>query len=144
MKRRTARAPVLLLASKDKELPRRVRTYLSTLGISAHGLVIVRTESEWQEALNRERPRLVILDDDRSHGTGPTLLSALRHRLTEVLTVYLAKQHTVELERTVRQLGVLYYTEKPPDWDILGRVFASVLSVYASAPYCSAFPTTDS
>jgi hypothetical protein len=61
------------------------------------------------------------------------LLSALRHRWAEVLTVYLAEQHSIALERTVRQLGVLYYTEKPPDWDTLSRVLASVLCVYAPA-----------
>jgi DNA-binding NtrC family response regulator len=135
---------VLLLASKDKELPRRVRTYLSTLGISSHGLVIVRNESEWQEALNRERPHFIILDDNVSHGNGPALLSALRHRLAEVLTVYLAEQHTAELERTVRQLGVLYYTEKPPDWAILGRVFASVFSLQHSTPSSSVSSSTES
>ncbi|MBI3757702.1 MAG: response regulator [Deltaproteobacteria bacterium] len=143
MKRRTARAPTLLLASKDKELSRHVRTYLSTMGLSSHGLVLIRNESEWQEALNRERPRLVILDDDISHGNGPTLLSALRRRSAEVLTVYLAEQHSLELERAVRQLGVLYYTEKPPDWDTLGRVLASVLSVHAPAPSFSGAPSPD-
>jgi DNA-binding NtrC family response regulator len=143
MKRRTARAPTLLLASKDKELSRHVRTSLSTIGIPSNGLVLVRNESEWREALNRERPRLIILDDDISPGNGPTLLSALRRRSAEVLTVYLAEQHSIELERAVRQLGVLYYTEKPPDWDTLGRVLASVLSELAPQPHYSTLPTTD-
>ncbi|HXG22276.1 MAG TPA: hypothetical protein VNN62_24810 [Methylomirabilota bacterium] len=108
-----------------------MRAFLLTMGISSPGLVLVRNEPEWQQALNQQRPRLVVLDDGFSPGNGPALLNALRHRLPEALTVYLAEQHTAELERAVRQLGVLYYTEKPPDWDTLGRVFASVFPLAA-------------
>jgi hypothetical protein len=36
--------------------------------------------------------------------------------------------HTLELERKVRQLGVLYYTEKPPEPAVMERVVATALA----------------
>jgi DNA-binding NarL/FixJ family response regulator len=111
---------------------------LATVGLAAGGLTIVRNESQWQDALQRERPQLVILEDDIAPGNGPTLLRALRLRHPQVLTVYVAKQHSAELERTVRQLGVLYYTAAPPDWETLDRVLSSVLLPQASQPQDSA------
>lgn len=143
MKRRTVRPLLLMLVSKDKELQRQVQRCLPALGSASNGLVIVRNEPEWHAVLQRERPRLIILDDSISPGNGPHLLGTLRHQLAEVLTIYLAERHSLELERTVRQLGVLYYTEKPPDWDALGQVLASVFSVPAPPPRCTASPATD-
>jgi len=134
MKPQTVQTPVVLLASKDKTVRRQVRRGLLTGGLSSRGLTIARTEPQWQEALNRERPRLVMLDDGISPGNGVVMLRSLRHRLPEVLTVYLAEQHTAELERMVRQLGVLYYTEKPVEESALERVLAAVFSVHSSTP----------
>lgn len=119
-----------------------MRMYLPTLGLAANGLTIIQNEPEWQAVLHRGRPRLIVLDDHISPGNGPQLLSALRRRLAEVLTIYLAERHSIELERAVRRLGVLYYTAKPPDWGTLGRVLASVLSTHA-LPSCAVFPPTD-
>lgn len=127
-------AHALVLASKDKAVQRQVRRCLVTAGFSPRSLTIVRDEPQWQDALNRERPRLVMLDDGISPRNGVVLLSDLRHRLPEVLTVYLAEQHTAELERLVRQLGVLYYTEKPAEESALERVLAAVFSAPPSTP----------
>jgi len=116
-----------MLASKDKALQRQIREYLSAGGISAHGLILVRGEAEWQKALSNERPRLVMLDDGVSPGNGLEWLTTLRRRLPEVLVIYVAEQHSLELEKAVRQLGVLYYTGKPPEKGSLSKVLATVL-----------------
>jgi DNA-binding NarL/FixJ family response regulator len=56
------------------------------------------------------------------------LISTVHQRFAEVLVVYLATQHAPELERAVRQLGVLYYTEKPPDSDVLHRLISAAFA----------------
>jgi DNA-binding NarL/FixJ family response regulator len=134
MKPRTVQAHALLLASKDQAVQRQVRRCLLTGGLSPRGLTIARNEPQWQEALNRQRPRLVMLDDGIAPGNGVVLLDALRRRFPDVLTVYLAEQHTAELERAVRQLGVLYYTEKPAEESVLERVLITVFSVHSPTP----------
>jgi DNA-binding NarL/FixJ family response regulator len=83
---------------------------------------------EWLTAVQRVRPRLIILDDSLPDLEGPGELRALRHRAPEALVVYLATHHTLELERAVRQSGALYYTEKPPDLSLLAKVFAAVFA----------------
>jgi DNA-binding NarL/FixJ family response regulator len=84
------------------------------------------------------RPSLVVLDDSITDMTAQDLLRALRQHDPEVLVVYLATHHTAELERTVRQLGVLYYTEKPLDpflfAKVLGSVFASAARTITGGP----------
>ena len=124
---------MLVLASKDKILQRQIREYLSAEQIAAHGLILVRDESAWQKALSSERPRLVLLDDGVSPGSGLAWLTALRCCLPEALVVYIAERHSLELERAVRQLGVLYYTSKPPEKDSLGKVLATVLPAPVAA-----------
>ena len=68
-----------------------------------------------------------MLDDGVSPGNGLEWLTMLRRRLPEVLVIYVAEQHSLELERAVRQLGVLYYTGKPPDALLLSQVLMSAL-----------------
>jgi len=87
----------------------------------------VRNEPEWQRALVQGHPQLVVLDDGISPGNGLRLLSALRQRLPEALTIYLAEQHSPELEKAARRLGVLYYTEKPPEWEAFKKVLTAAL-----------------
>ena len=105
----------LVLVSHDRELRRQLRTCLSSLGMTAGALTTATSEYECLATLARTRPRLVVLDDSVIEPEGLALLRMLHQRNPEVLIVYLTTRHTVELERQVRQSGVLYYTEKPPD-----------------------------
>lgn len=79
-------------------------------------------------AVARIRPRLVILDDSTTDLDGLGLLHALRQSNLTLLVVYLTVFHSPELERTVRQSGVLYYTEKPPDSALLVKLLAAVFA----------------
>jgi len=127
MRARALRAPLLVLASKDKAFQRQVRAYLSERGLSTHDLTLVRGESEWRKALSNERLRLVLLDDGVSPGNGLEWLTTLRRRFSEVLIIYVAEHHSLELEKAVRQLGVLYYTGKPLEQDSLEKVLTTVI-----------------
>src|SRR5262249_20175051 len=91
-------------------------------------LTTVRTGDEGLAALTKRRIRLVVLDDSISDVDGPGLLRALHQQVPEALVIYLTSPHTLELERAVRQLGVLYYTEKPPDSRLFEKVLATVFA----------------
>ena len=106
-----------------------MHTCLSSIGIAPSALTTVRNGDEGLAALTKGRPRLVVLDDSMSDLDGPGLLCALHQRVPEALVVYLTSHHTLELERAVRQLGVLYYTEKPPDSSLFTKVLATVFAV---------------
>jgi len=131
MRPREAPHKGILLVSHDKELRRQVHTCLSSVGIAASALTTVRNGDECLTVLAKGRPRLIVLDDSISDLDGPGLLRALHQRVPEALVVYLTTHHTLELERAVRQLGVLYYTEKPPDSLSFERVLATVFAVAA-------------
>lgn len=116
----------ILLVSHDRELKRQFQACLSAIRIAASTLTAVRSGEECLTTLARVRPRLIVLDDSVANLDGPGLLRTLHQQAPEVLIIYLTTHHTLDLERVVRQRGVLYYTEKPPDSDLLAKVLASV------------------
>lgn len=115
----------VLLVSRDRSLKRQVHNCLSAVGIPTSALITLRNGTESLSARARVRSRLIILDDSITNLDGPGLLRTLHQRAPDALVVYLTTHHTAELERTVRQLGVLYYTEKPPDSSLFEKVLAS-------------------
>lgn len=118
----------LLLVSNDKALRRQLRTCLLALGLTPSALTMVGGGRACVETLGRVRPRLIVLDDALSDVTGPALLRALHEQNPEALVLYLTTHHTLDLERAVRQLGVLYYTEKPLETALLYKVLRAVLT----------------
>jgi CheY-like chemotaxis protein len=124
--RRTTTGKVLLV-SPDKQLRGRLRASLIHEGITGNNLLAVATGHECQTVVSQIRPRLTVIDDAIPDTDGSTLLRALRQQLPDSLVVYLATHHTPELEREIRRLGVLYYTEKPPDEGSLQKVLGTVL-----------------
>lgn len=82
------------------------------------------------------RPRLIVLDDSTANLDGPGLLGALHQHAPEVLVVYLTISHTLELERAIRQSGVLYYTEKPPNSSHFTKLLATVFAPLPETHLC--------
>jgi len=128
MRPREALLKGILLVSHDKDLRRQVHACLSSVGIATSALTTARNGDECLTALAKGRPRLIVLDDSISDLDGRGLLRALHQRVPEALVIYLTTHHTLELERAVRQLGVLYYTEKPPDSLSFEKVLATVFA----------------
>ena len=118
----------ILLISHDRELRRQLHVCLSAAGLTTTALTTVRNGNEGLAALTRMRPRLIVLDDSTTSLDDPGLLGALHQNDPEVLVVYLTISHTLELERAVRQSGVLYYTEKPPNSSLLTKLLAAVFA----------------
>jgi len=118
----------VLLVSHDGDLRRQVHACLSSIGIAASMVTTARKGDECLAALAKVRPRLVVLDDSINNLDGPGLLRTLHQRVPQALVVYLTTHHTLALERAVRQLGVLYYTEKPLDSSSFEKVLATVFA----------------
>lgn len=124
--RRTTMGKVLLVSS-DKSLLGQLRAWLVHEGVAGNSLSAVATGQACQTVVSQLRPRVTVIDDAIPDTDGPALLRTLRQQLPDALIVYLATRHTTELEREVRRLGVLYYTEKPPDEGALRKVLGTVL-----------------
>jgi DNA-binding NtrC family response regulator len=120
--------PKVLLVSNDRGLWRQLRNCLSDLGVATSSLMTVKNGHGGLTALTSIRPCLVVLDDGIPDVAAHELLRTLHQRNPQVLVVYLATHHTPELERAIRQLGVLYYTEKPPDSLLLEKVLRTVFA----------------
>jgi DNA-binding NarL/FixJ family response regulator len=90
--------------------------------------MIVKSGHEGIAAAARLRPSLVVVDDKVNDLSAQDLLRALHQHAPEVLVVYLASHHTAELECTVRQFGVLYYTAKPLDTVLFAKVLGAVFA----------------
>ncbi len=117
----------ILLVSQDKRLKRQIQACLSAIGLPITSLSSIHKDQRHRYPISKTPPRVIVLDDSIPVSEGPTLVEKLHRSAPHALIIYLANHHTVELERAVRQLGVLYYTEKPPDDRLLQRVLTSAL-----------------
>jgi DNA-binding response OmpR family regulator len=113
--------------SRDKRLKRQIQDCLAASGLPATLVMSIDDAPVPVPEATKTPPHIIVLDDSIPVQEGPTLLDTLRHYAPHALVVYIASQHTPELERTVRQLGVLYYTAKPPDDLLLQRVLTAAL-----------------
>jgi DNA-binding NtrC family response regulator len=117
----------VLLVSRDKRLKRQVQGCLAASGLPTTLLTSIDDDLARVPEATKTPPHLIVLDDSIPVQEGPTLLDALHRYAPHALVVYIAGHHTMELERTVRQLGVLYYTAKPADDLLLQRVLTAAL-----------------
>lgn len=117
----------VLLVSRDKRLKRQVQDCLAASGLPTTLLTSIDDNPIRVPEVMKTPPHIIVLDDSLPLQEGPTLLEALHRYAPHALVVYITGQHTPELERMVRQLGVLYYTAKPPDDLLLERVLTAAL-----------------
>ncbi len=122
----SASSPSLLLVSGDNELERQIAGTLASAGSPFTTFTAVTRGHDALKVLASCKPRLVVLDDELPDTTGLDFLHRLRQEGVRTLIIYVTAHHTLELEKAVRQLGVLYYTEKPPDPLVIERITAAV------------------
>jgi DNA-binding response OmpR family regulator len=133
MKGKKASVRNLLLISKDRNLYRQLRACLIATGLPAITLIVKKDIYACKTVLGKVHPHLIILDDGIGKEDSLSLLREVHQQVPGVYVIYLTTRHTVELERTVRQLGVLYYTEKPPDPALLGQLLTSAFPSLSEA-----------
>ncbi len=117
----------LLLVSRDDKLKGQIKDALRTAGVRPFCLEGATRGQECLVRLKGRRGCFIVIDDDLPDMTGADLLEAVRAGDREALIVYVATRHSLELERRIRRLGVLYYTAKPPEPSELVRLFGGVL-----------------
>ncbi|MBM4255524.1 MAG: response regulator [Deltaproteobacteria bacterium] len=117
----------VLLVSQDKRLKRQVQDCLTMSGFPATLIMSFDNEHPGIPDGKKTLPHVIVLDDSVTVQQGPTLLDTFHRYAPHAFVIYIAGQHTPELERTVRQLGVLYYTAKPPDDLSLQQVLTAAL-----------------
>lgn len=128
----------VLLMSHDKRLKRQLQACLAVIGLPATLLSSTHKNADHLLPFTKTPPHLILLDDSEPVHEGPALLEKLHQSAPQALIVYIASHHTPELERAVRQRGVLYYTEKPPEDVLLQRVLASALRRSSPTGKCAA------
>jgi DNA-binding NtrC family response regulator len=69
----------------------------------------------------------VLVIDDEGHEEAVQCVEALKAVEPDTAVIYIAAQHTLELERQVRQAGVTYYAEKASRGRNVGRTLAGIL-----------------
>ncbi len=117
----------LLLVSRDGKLKGQIKEALRTAGVRPFCLEVAAHGQECLVRLKGRRGCFIVIDDDLPDMTGADLLEAVRADDREALIVYVAAHHSLELERQIRRLGVLYYTAKPLEPLELARLFGGVL-----------------
>ena len=117
----------LLLVSRDDRLKEQIKEALRAAGARPFCVEIARQGQECLDRLKGRKGCFIVIDDDLPDITGTDLLHAIRANDREALVVYVTAQHNLEREKQVRQLGVLYYTAKPPEHSELVRLLSVAL-----------------
>ncbi len=80
-----------------------------------------------REILNRTNVRMVVVDDSALiENERGWLLHRIRRSVPDAFVVYVAAQHSPEVEREARASGAAYYASKPIDGERLARVLHEV------------------
>lgn len=122
----------VVLASRDRDLQGMVAECLIELGSQQPRLTTVSNIVDCVVAVRLLDPCLVLLDDGIHDAPGPTLVRDVRLTRSDVSLVYLASQHSLDLERQVRCEGVLFYIAHPQGDAVATSRLANVLKTLLS------------
>ena len=103
----------VVLATRDSAIEATVGQAVADIGPRAPRLTKVSDMGDCVVAVRLLDPSLVLLDDGIQHGPGTGPLQEIRATRPSAPVVYIASQHSLDLEREVRRLGVLFYIARP-------------------------------
>ena len=124
------RQGTVLVLTQNEQLSSVVSHAVESLGSTSPRLNCVRTLSDCLVAVRLLAPSLVILDDAALANDGARALEDLLQLRAGTPVIYFASHHTLELEREVRRLGVLFYVQMPASPDDLDTVLARILGAF--------------
>ena len=121
---------VVLLMTRNYKFAGVVSHAVASLGTSAPRLSTVRDDADCRVALRLLGPSLLVLDDSIAAGRGPQFLEELLEIRPGTPIVYVASQHSLELEGEVRRRGVLLYIAMPDLLDELATTLTRMLRTF--------------
>ena len=104
-----------------------VRDEVTAAVADAPGVVMVCPRWNDPAPWGRADRNHVLVIDDEGHEEAVRCVEALKSVEPDTAVIYIAAQHTLELERQVRQAGVTYYAEKASRGGNVGRTLAGIL-----------------
>lgn len=116
------------MLTESEQLAGIVAHAIESLGSSGPRLSTVRTLADCLVALRLLTPCMVILDDTGLGLVAAEALSEMHAARSGTPIVYLASQHTLDLEREIRQRGVLFYVQLPDTAQQLDSVLGQLLA----------------
>lgn len=124
------RQGTMLVLTQNEELSGVVSHAVESLGATSPRLSWVRTLADCQVALRLLTPSLMILDDATFAAEGARALDDLLQVRPGTPVIYFASHHTLDLEREVRRLGVLFYVQMPASPDQLDTMLVRILGAF--------------
>lgn len=121
---RSSDPPVILVADADGEAAQRLAHYLSSQGFLASHT------SRGEDVLNLARAGnlgFAILNVSLLDMSGLALASWLKEIDRRIVILMTTEDYRPEVETRARQVGVVYYAQKPVDDQRLGAVVAKIL-----------------
>lgn len=122
-----AKSAQVVVATRDENLSANVMEAFAPLGTRAPRVTQVASAAECLTALYLLNPALLVLDDAVTERPGPELVDEVHRVRPDVRVVYVAREHTLELERTARRAGVLFYVAQPVDAESLESTLVRIL-----------------
>ena len=117
----------VVVVTQDPDLEQAVEAAVATLGSRAARLSRVTSAAECLTAVRLLDPVLIVVDDASCERPGFDVIQDLHRARPSAHVVYVATQHSHELEREVRRAGVLFYLARPVERAALGSILHGVL-----------------
>ena len=118
----------VVLVTRDAGMDALVTSALANLGSQAPRLSSVASMTECVAAVQLLHPSVVLLDDAVADRPGAPLLQALQAVQPGVRVVYIASNHSLDLERELRRQGVLFYVARPVESETLEATLIAILT----------------
>ncbi len=123
-----AKSSQVVVATRDRGLSAHVAEAFTPLGARAPRVTQVGSAAECLTALCLLNPALLVLDDAVTERPGPELVDDVHRVRPDVRVVYIAHEHSLELERAARRAGVLFYLAQPVDSESLEAMLLRILN----------------
>lgn len=117
----------VVLATRDARLASAVAMVLEGLHDAALRLTTVDNVPDCCVAIRLLHPCVVLFDDGVGEAPGTECLNLVQSVESGVPVIYVASNHSLDLEREVRRQGVLFYIARPEEVEVLQSSLTSIL-----------------
>lgn len=124
---REAQDASVVVVTRDPDLEHAVEAAVATLGPRSPRLSRATNAAEGLIAVRLLDPVLLVVDDGACERPGFDFIQDLHRARPSAYVVYVAAQHSHELERQVRRAGVLFYLARPVERAALGSILHGIL-----------------